>query len=152
MLFRSRIYSGALNPHGDYDPEYCPSYNIIDIDIQEESSIKCVVSVDISSHKWEGVKFYKDPNESKKHSIIIDNSDSEDNVSYRSKENVNTVTINMKELQYKFMTRSDRKSLIKRIAPGLYDDEYSEHINSINFLRQLESDEKRTELWNIINQ
>lgn len=146
-----RVYSGALNPHGDYDSEYCPSYNIIDIDIQEESNLKCVVSVDISSYKWNGVKFYKDTNESKKHSITIDNSAYDDPISERGKEAVNSAAINMKALQYKFMSCCNRRMLIDKFAPGLYDEEYSEHINSINFLRQLESEETRTELWNIIN-
>lgn len=146
-----KIYSGALNPHGDYDSEYCPSYNIIDIDLHEESKLKCIINVNICSHKWKKSNFYKDVKESKKHQIIIDNS----NLGMTENHNSNTTAINeinMKELQYKFMNRSDRKSIIEKFTPGIYDDNCSEHINSINFLRQLESDKTKTELWNIINQ
>lgn len=148
-----RIYSGALNPHGDYDSDYCPSYNIIDIDIQEESTVKCIVNVDISSYKWNKSHFYKDTNESKKHQIPIDNTSfGKPSRANNNKDVLGAPEVNMKELQYKFMSRSDRKSLINKIIPELYDDDCSEHINSINFLKRLESEEKKVELWNIINQ
>ncbi len=58
-----KIYSGALNPHGEYDDEYRPSYNIIGVNFTEESNVKCVVSGSISSYKWDHGRFCKDEKE-----------------------------------------------------------------------------------------
>lgn len=62
------------------------------------------------------------------------------------------VSINIKELQYKFMIRSDRRKIINIFTTFDYDPNISEQINSINFLKDIITDSKKIEtLWNILN-
>ncbi len=148
-----KIYSGALNPHGDYDGDYRPSYNIIGISITEESPVKCVVIVDIISHKWDGNYFCKDESESKKFEFIIDNSEKPLQVNRAGNNSMNIKSkINTKELQYKFMIRKDRAAIMERSTSYEYDQNSSEQINCIYFLKDIMSDSKKIEtLWNMIN-
>ncbi len=148
-----KIYSGALNPHGDYDSKYFPSYNIIEIDLNEDNETQCTVVINVISYKWHNDSFYNNDQETKSYSIKTNKSRVGSSLSSTiATSSDQNIKINMKELQYKFMTRQDRKSIINIVKPSLYDDDYSEQINSINFLKYIISDnEKQIELWNLIN-
>ena len=144
-----KIFSGALNPHGDYDTQYCPAYNIIEIDVFDKLNKTYELTVDISSYKWDKESFIKDEKESVKHILTINNSKAA-TMKTESKACHVPENIDIREVQYKFMSNSNRWRIIKEIIPDFYNPNLSEHINSIAFLKRLQSEKRVNELWNLI--
>jgi len=144
-----KIFSGAFQPHEG--GEDCPPiYNVIDLDVDGST-----MTVKLESRKWNGSYFVKYEEESKIMSISLTAPDNWSEVVQEEAKKepmvIEHIMIPINEINYMFINSDKQKEIIEKLMPGTFDDERSERVNCLIFLKAVKEKGLYQQLLNELN-
>ena len=143
-----RIFSGALQPEEPDDEEYCPVYNLIELEVKES-----VLHIELFSRKWDGTTFVKFDSESKPHDISLKRQNHWAEGKDEIKEIIPVMektSVPINEIIYMFVKHPKVKNVIKQMNPGSYMDDKPINENIVLFLKWVRENSKFEDLYNLL--
>ena len=154
-----KIYSGAFQPEEDNNDEYFPVYNVIEMDVVEEGG-KPYLKVDVFSRKWNGTSFEEYQEETKEGNralkVELQQNDSWKrtmerlNGGHHEPEVVAVATINPHAVKNAFLHSGKEGKIINEMYGNQFDVISNNRIKYIEFVKQVETDGRMSELNNIL--
>ncbi len=154
-----KIYSGALQPEEDNNDEYFPVYNVIEVDVVEVVG-KPYLKVDVFSRKWNGANFEEYQNETKAGDkamkVELQQNDSWKKTMERltgkhyEPDAVTIVAFNPHAVKNAFLHSGREGKIINEMYGNKFCGIGNNRIKYIEFLKQVESDGRISELNNIL--
>ena len=156
-----KIYSGAFMPEADDNPEYFPVYNIIEMDVKEESG-NPTLKVEVFCRKWDRAKFDEYLAETKTGAKALKAKLQQNDAWVRTLERIrkeasahtdesSAPQVSPFAVKNAFLRSGRVGIVIKKMYGDKFNGISPNRIKYLTFLKQVEVDGRLEELNNILN-